>query len=67
MKFIDLAALVCRKRSGEGRRVLRKTSGSDKDVDFRRAPGGDWDAYQSGGGALNCQEGTRKMKAPQSM
>ena len=31
------------------RRVLRKTSGSDKDVYFRRAPRGDWDAYQSGG------------------
>ena len=31
------------------RLVLRKTSGSDKDVDFRMAPRGDWDADQSGG------------------
>ena len=31
------------------RRELRKTSGSDKYVDFRRAPRGDWDADQSGG------------------
>ena len=30
-------------------RVPRKTSGSDRDVDFRRAPRGDWDANQSGG------------------
>ena len=31
------------------RRVLGKTSGSDKDVDFRMAPRDDWDADQSGG------------------
>ena len=30
------------------RRELRRTSGSDKDVEFRRAPMGDWDADQSG-------------------
>ena len=31
------------------RLVLRKTSGSNKDVDFRMAPKGDWNADQSGG------------------
>ena len=28
--------------------MLRKTSGRDKDVDFRRAPRGDWDTDQAG-------------------
>ena len=41
--------------------MLRKTSGSDKDVDFRRAPRVDWDAVKW---ALNFREGNGKRKAP---
>ena len=53
--------VVWREPSGQEAPSAGEDSGSDKDVDFRRVPRGDWDADQSEGHRMG-KEGTRKRK-----